>query len=270
MPGHGGKVADHQDLPVPVVDPAIGQNAHVPGVGLHPLEPVPVHVVLPQGSGFQIQVVQIPDKLLHLAVAVIAQQQPIQLLGVPPLHELGKFGAHEQELFAGMGHHIHIQRPEVGELLVVLPRHFVDEGLFAVDHLVVAQGQDEVLRKGVGHGEGQVVVLVFPEQRILGHILEGVVHPAHVPLKEEPQAPVKVGLGHHGPGRGFLGDHHGLWPDLEGRPVHRPKQFNGLQVFLAAEAVGLVLLPVVVQVQHGADGVHPQAVHMEFPQPEGR
>ena len=89
--------------------------------------------------------VEVPDKGLHLPVPVVIQKQPIQLLGIPPLNELGKFVAHKAELFARVGHHVGVHSPQIAEFLVVLPGHFVDEGGLSMDHLVMRQGENEVL-----------------------------------------------------------------------------------------------------------------------------
>jgi hypothetical protein len=58
----------------------------------------------------------------------------------------------------------------------------------AVDDLVVADGQDEVLAEGVDEREGQLVVVEAAVDRVHGDVLQAVVHPAHVPLEPEAEA----------------------------------------------------------------------------------
>ena len=57
-----------------------------------------------------------------------------------------------------------------------------------MDHLVVGEGQDVVLREGVHQGEGDVPVVELPEVGVHFDVVADVVHPAHVPLEVEAQA----------------------------------------------------------------------------------
>ena len=52
-------------------------------------------------------------------------------------------------------------------------------------HFIVRQWQDEVLTVGIELAEGQLVLVEFPIQRIGLCIVQGVVHPAHVPFHGE-------------------------------------------------------------------------------------
>ena len=61
---------------------------------------------------------------------------------------------------------------------------------FAVHHLVVRQRQDEILGEGVEQPEGQLVVMIVAMDRILLHVVQRVVHPAHVPFVAEAEAAV--------------------------------------------------------------------------------
>ena len=44
------------------------------------------------------------------------------------------------------------------------------------------------------------------------------------------------------------------------------EKFNGFQVFIAAVTVGnpTAVIPAVIQIEHGGDGIHPESVHMVF------
>ena len=76
-----------------------------------------------------------------------------------------------------------------------------------MDHLVVGEGQDVVLREGIHQGEGDVPVVELPEVWVHFDVVADVVHPAHVPLEVEAQTPLVHRIGHLGPGGGLLGDH---------------------------------------------------------------
>ena len=96
-------------------------------------------------------------------------------------------------------------------------------------------------------------------------------HPAHVPLHREAQAVQVDGLRHAGERGGFLGDGEGA--------RHRVRQFveaaqevDRLQILVAAVLVRnpLAGLARVIEVQHGRDGIHAQAVDVILLQPEQR
>ena len=59
------------------------------------------------------------------------------------------------------------------------------------------------------HGKRHLVVVVLAEIRVQLHIIEKIMHPAHVPLERKAQAVVLRLARHLGPGRGFLRDHPG-------------------------------------------------------------
>ena len=69
-----------------------------------------------------------------------------------------------------------------------------------MDDLIVGERQDELLRVGVHHGEGDLIVVVFAVHGVLGEVLQGVVHPAHVPLQGEAKTTLFGGGGHARPG----------------------------------------------------------------------
>ena len=74
-----------------------------------------------------------------------------------------------------------------------------------MDDLVVRERQDEVLAVHVERREGHQVVVPAAVDRILVHVLEDVVHPAHVPLVGEPEAAEVHRPADAGQRRRFLG-----------------------------------------------------------------
>ena len=106
-----------------------------------------------------------------------------------PFPPLTKLAAHEQGLFARFPVHITQKQPEVGEFLPIISGHLGQKGGLPVHHLIVGEGQDEIFMKGVQEGKGQLVHVVTAVNRILGHEGQHVMHPAHVPLEHEAQAP---------------------------------------------------------------------------------
>ena len=202
--------------------------------------------------------------VLHLLVARLAQKIPVKLPGLAPLLQLGEFLAHEEQLLAGMAQHEGIGRLQVRELVVRIARHLIVHGAFQVHHLVVGEHQDIFLAVSVGHGKGHQMMGPFAEIGVELHILQEVVHPAHVPLEREAQAVVLGLVRHLRPGCGFLGNHHGARIAAQEHGVQVLEEFHRLQVLVAAVFIGhpLAGLLAVIQVEHGSHRVHPQAVHM--------
>ena len=107
----------------------------------HPLEAAGVVFAHVEGRLAGVQPGQLGEKPLETVVEGVFQQVPVQLLFLVPLPEMGQLVAHKVQLFARMGEHIKVQGAQLAALFLVGAPELVDDGLFAVDHLVVAQGQ---------------------------------------------------------------------------------------------------------------------------------
>ena len=201
---------------------------------------------------------------------LIAEEEPVELFVVPPFDELAELPAHEQELFARMRHIISVQSAQACELLPEVAGLLVDHGALAVDYLIVGEGQYVVLAEGVHHGEGDLLVVVLPVDRVQADIGQDIVHPAHVPFEGEPQAAVGDGVRDPREGGGFLGygNRAGAFP-VNGL-IQVLQEADRVQVLMSAVLVGdpLSALLAEVQVQHAADRVEAQAVGVVFPEPE--
>ena len=187
-----------------------------------------------------------------------------------PFGPLAELPPHEEQFLAGLAVHVPEEEPEVGELLPVVPGHFGQERPLAVHHFVMGEGQKEIFVKGIEHPEGQGVVVILPEDRVHGQIFQGVVHPSHVPLEAEAQAPDVDGAGDHGPVRGLLGRGLDIGEALVDFGVELAQKGDGFQVLPAAVLVGhpFPRFPGIIQVEHGGHGVHPEAVGVVAVQPE--
>ncbi len=171
-----------------------------------------------------------------------------------------------------MGHHIAHQRAHPGQLFLVRARHFIDEGALAVDHLVVRNGKDIIFGKSVKERKRDIVVIVFAVDGVERHVMEHVVHPAHIPFVIEAQPPAVSGARNHGPRGRLLRDHHHLRRNREHRLVELLQERDGLQVLPAAVLVRdpFAFLAAVIQVEHGGHGVRADSVDVVFFQPENR
>ena len=168
-----------------------------------------------------------------------------------------------------MCHHVAEEGAQVCELGLIISGHLVDEAPLAVDDLVVADGQHKVLAEGIEEAEGDFVVVACAEERVGLHVAEHIVHPAHVPLEVEAEASVRSRLCDHRPCGGLLRDHVFVGVAAQNRVVELLQEGHCLKVLLAAVLVRLplALLAVVVQIEHGGHGIHPQAVDVVLLQP---
>ena len=185
---------------------------------------------------------------------------------------LAELAAHEQELLAGQSPLVGVEQAQVGRLLPGVARHLAPQRALAVHALVVRQGQDEVLLELVDAAEGQLAVVVRAVDRIARHVLQGVVHPAHVPLVAEAEAADVGRPRHHRPRGRLLGV--GLDPGVVavGHLVERAEQLDRLEVLAPAVLVRdpLALAAAVVEVEHRRDPVDPEAVGVELLEPQRR
>ena len=183
---------------------------------------------------------------------------PVQFRIVVPFMRLGEFLAHEQQLLARVPPHEAVIGPQVGETLPIRAGHPAQHRALAMDHLVVADRQDEIFGKSVVQPEGHLVVMVPPVDRVLLHVFERVVHPAHVPLVGETETALVDRARHARPGRRFLGIARGAVQVQLG--VEAAQEGDGLEILIAAEFVRhpLAFFARVIQIQHRRDGIDAQ------------
>ena len=160
----------------------------------------------------------------------------------------------------------------VGEALPLVARHAAEDRAFAVHDLVVAERQDEVLEEGVVQPEQDIAVVVAAMDRVLRDVIQGVVHPPHVPLVAEAQAAPVDRPRHHRPRRRLLGDGGGVAVPRVERRVGALEEFDGVDVLAAAVAVRNPAAgrPAVVEIEHRGDRIDAQPVDAVALQPEQR
>ncbi len=108
------------------------------------------------------------------------------------------------------------------------------------------------------------------EHRILLVVLQGVMHPAHVPFHAEAQSSSIGRARDHRPGSRFLGDRQRVGVVAIDRLVERAQEVHGGQVFTAAMFIGnpFAFLATVVEVEHRGDSVYAQPVDVVLVEPE--
>ena len=211
------------------------------------------------------------DKRLMMTVGLILLgQEPLDGLVVAPLDKLTDFVAHKVELGTGVRHLVEGQRAQTGKLAPPVARHAADQRALAVHDLVMAQRANEVLGKGVHDGEREQAVVAGAPRKIGLHVVQGVVHPAHVPFVVEAQTAVLRRIGHERPRGGLLGHHHHVGVVGLHGTVDLADKRAGVQILLGTVLVELLLAGVVdakVEVQHAGHAVHANAVHVEVLEP---
>ena len=205
-----------------------------------------------------------------LVSLVLLGQEPLDGLVVAPLNKLADLVAHKVELGTGVRHLVEGQRAQTGKLAPPVARHASDQRALAVYDLVMAERAYEVFGEGVHDGEREQPVVAGAPRKIGLHVVQGVVHPAHVPLVVEAQAAVLRRVGHERPRSGLLGHHHHVREVGLHGAVDLADKRAGVQVLLGTVLVELLLAWIVdakVEVQHAGNAVHANAVHVEVLEP---
>ena len=136
-------------------------------------------------------------------------------------------------------------------------------------HFIVRQRQHKVLAEGIGKAKRHFTMVVLAVHGVTSHVLQRIVHPAHVPFVMETQ-PAGIGRARHGrESRGFLRQGDGLGTMLAHHFIHAFEEADRFQVLAPTVLVGnpFTGLAAVVAVQHRRHGVHTQAIHAKSLQP---
>ena len=136
-------------------------------------------------------------------------------------------------------------------------------------HFVVRQRVHEPLAVLVHHGKRELVMRPFSEKGIDPEIVEGVMHPPHVPLQGKAEPALVDRMGDLGPRRALFRnrDHTGV------QRVHRLIQLlekrHRVEILTPTKPVAQPLprLAAVVEVEHRGDGIHTQPVDVELLDP---
>src|SRR5579883_2342389 len=149
MARYGREVADdHRELMGIARAAEIGERALIGIARIDPLEPLGLGVELIERGELAVEAVEIAHHELNAAMKGIPEQVPIEAVVVVPFARLREFAAHEQKLLAGMRPHEAVIGAQIGEALPAIARHLAQERAFAMDDLVMAQRQDEILVEG--------------------------------------------------------------------------------------------------------------------------
>ena len=111
--------------------------------------------------------------------------------------------------------------------------------------------------------------MVMAEIRVALHVIEEIIHPAHIPLEVKAESSVILIAGNLRPCRGFLRDQDCALcvPCKDGIQVFQ--EFHRLQVLISAVHVRDPLARVlsIIKIQHGCHSVHPDPVGVKLLRP---
>jgi len=146
----GSEVAHHHQMVRVVARVADKSDDGMVGVvEINPLKARGIEIHFMQGAFGAVQVIQVSDQELKLAVRVILEQIPVEALMGVPFILLSELAAHEEHFLARMAVEEGVKRAEVGKLLPDVAGHLGQKRAFAVHHLVMREHQDEILGKSV-------------------------------------------------------------------------------------------------------------------------
>ena len=137
-------------------------------------------------------------------------------------------------------------------------------------YLIMGQHQNIILTVSVAHGESHLVMVIFSEIWIQLHILQEIIHPAHIPLKSKAQPAIIHIFGHTRPcGRFLRNDHRAVSPAMNDG-IQVLKEPDSIQVFISAILVRkpLSVLLSIVKIQHRSNRIYTQPINMILSQPE--
>ncbi len=137
-------------------------------------------------------------------------------------------------------------------------------------HFVMRQRQHEIFREGIEQPEGQVILVMAPVNGIARHILQRVMHEAHVPLETEAESAAMDGLRNAGECRGLFGDCDDAGMRAVAHLIHPLEESDGLKIFVAAVFIWnpLAALARVVEIEHRGHRIDAKPVDVILLQPE--
>ena len=247
-------------------------NGIVGIVAPDPLKAGVVMVDFPQRRIFLVDVVQDLHHFEELAVAIPADQVPVERAFFVPFAELTEFVAHEVELLARVCVLECVGEAEVCKLLPVVARHLAEHGTLAVYHFVMAENLYEVFRISVDHAERKLVVVVLAVDRFVLDVAQEVVHPTHVPLVVEAETALLWRASDAREASRFFGDEDGMRGQAAHDAVQVLEEFERIVVDVAAVLVRhpFARTLTVVEVKHGGHSIDAETVAVKFLKPVHR
>ena len=201
---------------------------------------------------------QIFDIVVQILMRWLFQFIPAQFSCFTPFMFLTEVLTHEQQLLTGMAHHEGITCLEVGKLVITKAWHLIEHGALEMDDFIVGKNKNELFRICIGHTECHLVVVELTEIWIQLHVIQEVMHPAHVPLVSKAKTIIFRCFCNLRPCCGFFrNDECSVFSSTDQR-IQMLEEFHCIQVAIAAILIGnpLSILTSIVQIQHGCNRIY--------------
>ncbi len=98
--------------------------------------------------------------------------------------------------------------------------------------------ENEIFGEAVQHAKGELVVMVFAMDGIKSEVLQGVVHPSHIPFQAEAQAAEIDRPRNHGPRRRLFRDGLNAGIFLVNFLIQLAQEIDGFEILASAVFVG--------------------------------
>ena len=182
----------------------------------------------------------------------ILEQTPFETGIMIPFTPGPQLRSHEKYRLARTRDRVADQRAQIGHALPFVARHLAKQGALHVHHFIVRQRIHKPLAVLVHHRERQFIVRPLPEKRIHLVVVQGVVHPPHVPLEGEAQSAISDGVCYPRPCGAFLGNRHHTRMQRVHRVIELFEKCHRVQVFPSTQSIAqpCVGFTPVIQIQH--------------------
>src|SRR5271156_6528231 len=129
--------------------------------------------------------------------------------------------------------------------------------------------QHEIFAVCVHQTEGEIAMMIAAENRIEAEVIEGIMHPAHVPFEAEAETADIDRATNCRPRSRFLGDHQNPGMETVGLSIKLLKERNCGKVLAPAMLVGnpFAGAPSVVEIEHRGNRIHPNSIRVILRQP---
>src|SRR6266700_1494449 len=151
-----GKVADHQKSAFSFGRiTQEGQYALILVITIDPFEAIRIKFLGMEGWLGPVKRIEIPHPAPQALMRRPLEQIPIQAGIVVPFPPLAEFSSHKEQFLPWLHVLIAEEQAQVGKLLPPVSGHLANERSFAVNHLVMRKGQNEIFSVGVKRPKGE-------------------------------------------------------------------------------------------------------------------
>ena len=159
-----------------------------------------------------------------------------------------------------MREHIQVKQPGLLKPRVKIPCHLIDDRSFAMNDLIMGEGQEIGFVKEILHRKQKLSDIPSAVSRLLTHVFQRIVHPAKVPFVVEAQTILRCRFCCPGKRSGVLRDQHCIRIKALQAFIHTLHKVHGVMI----DPSSAVSLPV----DQVADSIKSKSIEMILVKPE--